>query len=254
VALSFGAAGQRSTRSLPLIDELESHHMTEPQPSPAPSRRRRLLVGASLVLATLIGAAGPLLPSPVASSASAQAVSARRVADPVAAVAGTALQALNRFARTGDQGTLAQYVALRDDLAAAIAARIGVPAAALSAAWATASVPNQQALMTGLTQLGVPYRSRGTSTDSGFDCSGFTGFSWRGAGVQLPRSSGDQIRAFARRDAATAKAGDLAYYPGHVMLYLGVPGAILHSPRTGDVVKVQIQTRSSGFRFASPVG
>ena len=56
--------------------------------------------------------------------------------------------------------------------------------------------------------------------------------------MELFRQSGTQINEAAPLDRATAKAGDLVYYPGHVMLYLGVGDAIIHSVQTGRTVEI----------------
>ena len=53
------------------------------------------------------------------------------------------------------------------------------------------------------------------------------------------------------RDRESAKAGDLAYYPGHVMLYLGVDDAVVHSVQTGRTVEVDTMRRGS-VRFGDP--
>lgn len=225
-------------------------------PSGSLRRHRRLLVGAAAV--AVLASMGPSL-SAQASPATrppAESTPSARLADPVAAVAATALQSLSRYTTTGDAGANAQYVALRSDLATAVAARLGLPAALLRDAWAATSVQQQTALMTGLAQLGVRYRSMGRTPEGGFDCSGFTSFAWQAAGVVLPRNSGDQIRFGARRDESTAVAGDLVQYPGHVMMYLGVPGAVVHSPYTGTQVRVEMLSagRARRLRYASPTG
>jgi cell wall-associated NlpC family hydrolase len=211
-------------------------------------------LAAGAVLASL-GVAVPAQASPLSRPA-AESTPSARLADPVASVAATALQSLNRYTRTGDARANAQYVALRSDLATAVAARLGIPASMLRDAWAATTVQKQTALMTGLAQLGVRYRSMGRTPEGGFDCSGFTSYAWQAAGVELPRNSGDQIRFGARRDVSTAMAGDLVQYPGHVMMYLGVPGAVVHSPYTGTQVRVEMLSaqRVSRLRYASPTG
>jgi cell wall-associated NlpC family hydrolase len=221
-------------------------------------RRRRPAAAAAVAVGavlTTLGLAVPAHASPVSRPA-AESTPSARLADPVSSVAATALQSLSRFVRTGDARANAQYVALRSDLASAVAARLGIPASMLRDAWAATSVQKQTALMTGLAQLGVRYRSMGRTPEGGFDCSGFTSFAWQAAGIALPRSSGDQIRFGARRDVTTAVAGDLVQYPGHVMMYLGVPGAVVHSPYTGTQVRVEMLSaqRASRLRYASPTG
>ena len=54
-----------------------------------------------------------------------------------------------------------------------------------------------------------------------------------------------QIRNSTKLDRTTAKAGDLVHYPGHVMMYLGVDDAIVHSVNTGRTVEIDtISARS----------
>ena len=54
----------------------------------------------------------------------------------------------------------------------------------------------------------------------------------------------------------TAQAGDLAYYPGHVMMYLGIDNAIIHAPFTGRNVEVDFisKSRVNSVRFGNPMG
>jgi len=89
----------------------------------------------------------------------------------------------------------------------------------------------------GGSQMGVPYSWGGgkptgptTGVDSGantvgFDCSGFTQFSFAGVGVLIPKYSGDQYDTGRKVPVSQAKRGDLLFWgPGgsqHVALYLG---------------------------------
>ncbi|WP_428847325.1 NlpC/P60 family peptidoglycan endopeptidase RipB [Mycolicibacterium cosmeticum] len=89
----------------------------------------------------------------------------------------------------------------------------------------------------GASQTGVPYswgggKPNGPSlgVDSGantvgYDCSGFTQFSFAGVGVLIPKFSGDQYNTGRKIPPSQAKRGDLIFYgPGgtqHVGIYLG---------------------------------
>lgn len=88
-----------------------------------------------------------------------------------------------------------------------------------------------------LKYLGTPY-VYGGSSPRGFDCSGFTQYVYRQAGVSLPRTSGAQAGAGQRVSVSNLKSGDLLYGPGHVGIYIG-NGQFVHSPVPGQSVKVQ---------------
>lgn len=85
--------------------------------------------------------------------------------------------------------------------------------------------------------LGTPYVYGGTSPN-GFDCSGFTQYVYRQAGVSLPRTSGAQSRAGQYVSLSNIKSGDLLYGPGHVGIYIG-NGQYIHSPVPGQSVRIQ---------------
>ncbi len=85
-------------------------------------------------------------------------------------------------------------------------------------------------------QLGEPYRWAAVGPDS-FDCSGFTLYSWRAAGVELPHNSGAQRAATKPVPLSEAKPGDLVFAPGHVGMIIG-KGKMIHSPRSGRTVEI----------------
>lgn len=88
--------------------------------------------------------------------------------------------------------------------------------------------------------LGVPYRWGGTDPATGLDCSGFTQLVYRDLGVSLPRTSQEQARVGTPvASLAEARPGDLIVLDGggHVGIYVG-DGKMIHSPHTGDVVKI----------------
>jgi cell wall-associated NlpC family hydrolase len=189
-----------------------------------------------------------------ASAAAAVSESRVREDDAVGDIAVTALADLQSYAASGDPSILAQYGILRDGIATALAARLGVEASRMITAWQAADLAHQTALMAAFTQLGVPYRSMASKPNEGFDCSGLTTYAWGVAGVTLIRQSGGQIRAAAARTQATAMAGDLVYYPGHVMLWLGVDQTMVHAPYTGRNVEVDTVAKRRSVRFGNPIG
>lgn len=88
-------------------------------------------------------------------------------------------------------------------------------------------------------QVGVKYRSGGTSPRAGFDCSGFTQYVYKKAGVKkLPRTSSAQKSAGKRVSRAKAQPGDLVWSPGHVAIYAG-NGKIIDAPRPGKKIAVR---------------
>jgi len=124
------------------------------------------------------------------------------------------------------------------------------PAAAPSTTTYTSSNPVIQSLLTTAAQyLGTPYLWAGT-TPSGFDCSGFVQYVYAQNGYSITRTTytqwdNDGVKV-ARSDL---QPGDLIYFgtggsPTHVGMYVG-DGMMIHSPRTGDVVKYT--TIESGY-------
>lgn len=174
--------------------------------------------------------------------------------DGLAPLAVSALTDLQNYMRSGDQSALQLYTGTRDAIATEVAARLAVEPARMITAWQNADLPHQAALMAAFTQLGVPYRRNTSKEGTGFDCSGLTTYAWGVAGVTLTRQSGAQIKAASSRTQETAMAGDLMYYPGHVMLYLGVDRTMVHSPYTGRTVEVDNLPGRRTPRFGNPIG
>jgi cell wall-associated NlpC family hydrolase len=209
-------------------------------------RRGLAVVGVVTALLTL----SPTL----ATIASAESMSAKLPAavaipnvDPVAMAAYQALDQLRQDSMRFDRGQelSATYVRLRREVAELIADRLLLNADELEAAWADSDINHQTALIAALTQVGVPYKRFAMKPGVGFDCSGLTSFAWSQAGFSIPHNSTRQIRAADPRTHDTAQAGDLLRYPGHVMMWLGVGQAVIHSPQPRQFVEVKIlNTRS----------
>lgn len=176
--------------------------------------------------------------------------------DPLAATANAALAAWSAYSATGNPVSLREFESLRDSLAIEAADRLAIDPTRMVNAWRAADTTHQLVLVVGFTQLGTPYRHNSSKPGIGFDCSGFTTFAWGQVGVSLARQSRSQIRAAAPRSIDTAQAGDLVYYPGHVMLWLGVDNAIVHSPYSGRDVQVDTisHRRTRSAKFGNPVG
>jgi cell wall-associated NlpC family hydrolase len=146
------------------------------------------------------------------------------------------------------------------------------PASAPSAGVAPGRVRGPQAIeyviRRGASQMGVPYSWGGgkptgptTGIDSGantvgFDCSGFTQFSFAGVGVLIPKYSGDQYDTGRKVPVAQAKRGDLLFWgPGgsqHVALYLG-GGQMLEASGSAGKVTVSPVRRGGLQPYAARI-
>jgi cell wall-associated NlpC family hydrolase len=168
-------------------------------------------------------------------------------------VVALAAQALDAKQAAGSGDRTAFLVAL-EKAATATAGEMGVSQLQMTEAWATTDDAHQTALLTALTQLGVEYQSATSEPGVGFDCSGLMFFAWSEAGFQLTRQSGSQISEAEAREMTTAKAGDLAQYPGHVMMYLGVPQAFVHASNPENDVELWMtsEDRAAGLRYGDP--
>lgn len=89
--------------------------------------------------------------------------------------------------------------------------------------------------------LQTPYRFNGTTPD-GFDASGFVQYVFKHFGIDVGRTTYEQIKAGTSVSKDQLKIGDLVFFgsaesPHHVGIYVG-NNTYIHSPQTGDVVKV----------------
>lgn len=91
--------------------------------------------------------------------------------------------------------------------------------------------------------VGRRYRYGGSHPTTGFDCSGLVQFSYRQAGVKLPRSTEDQLQASAPVSVSELQRGDLIFFDqegrkkSHVGIYLG-GGRFVHAPSSGKQVRI----------------
>ena len=108
----------------------------------------------------------------------------------------------------------------------------------------TGAPPSQYGGVVGIAMqyLGTPYVYGGESP-SGFDCSGFTMYVFSRVGVSIPRTVSTQYAVGVPVSRSELQAGDLVFFNGlgHVGIYIG-GGSFIHSPHTGDVVKISSMT------------
>ncbi|MFM6850393.1 MAG: C40 family peptidase [Terrabacter sp.] len=111
-----------------------------------------------------------------------------------------------------------------------------------------AKVPSASGIV-GIAQsfFGVPY-VYGGSSPSGFDCSGFTSYVYRQAGISIPRTASAQQAAATR--VSDPRPGDLVFFGSpayHVGIYVS-PGRMIDAQRPGTVIgNHSIWTAPSGY-------
>jgi murein DD-endopeptidase len=100
----------------------------------------------------------------------------------------------------------------------------------------------ERVAFTARTMLGVPYHYGGNDP-RGFDCSGLVLYAYGEAGVLVPRTSREQMRASHKITVEEALPGDLVFFrtskrAWHVGIYLG-DQRFIHAPSTGRAVVIQ---------------
>ena len=142
-----------------------------------------------------------------------------------------------------------------NELAALVAYLLDADVDELRSVWTGTSLQRKIVLFSALSQVGVPYRLNADAPFIALDCSSLTKFAWIQGGVEIDRGSAEQYARAKRIDRDEVQAGDLIWYPGHIMMSLGVPDLIVHA-RSGERA-VEIHridpTRLKWMRFASPL-
>ena len=235
--------------------------MTHTTPTPTglptcPTRTRLVRVRRIVVAlaATAAVCAGVVAADPTTAAAAQGGLETNAMAPVVTSSAREALASYDEWVATDNAAAYRSYVWYRTQTARFAATELGYPQQEMVEAWAATPIDHQRAVLAAMTQVGVPYRTNTSQEGVGFDCSGLTTYAWSKAGVQLVRQSGQQIRDALPLDRAQAKAGDLVQYPGHVMMYLGVGDAVIHSVQRGRTVELDtINTRRvDSVRFGDP--
>jgi cell wall-associated NlpC family hydrolase len=147
-------------------------------------------------------------------------------------------------------------------------AAAGVAGASVAAGATAGAAANGQAALTtaeliamlraAASRVGYPYVWGGSGPTT-FDCSGLVQWSFRQAGVVMPRVAADQARTGPAIPFSQARAGDLLFYRtdptapdyiSHVAIYLG-KGLMIQAPEPGE--NVQIVPVALGSEFAGVV-
>ena len=105
---------------------------------------------------------------------------------------------------------------------------------------------SQELMLHSMGLIGTPYRWGGSSTATGFDCSGMIQFVYKNAlDVSLPRTARDMAAASRKIPDNQLKAGDLVFFNtggssqySHVGLYIG-NGEFIHAPSSGKTIKTE---------------
>jgi peptidoglycan DL-endopeptidase CwlO len=133
-----------------------------------------------------------------------------------------------------------------------VSAPAGVGISASTPEGSTVAPPNVHGGVVGIAMryLGVPY-VWGGSTPRGFDCSGFVAYVFAQIGVSLPHSSYAMLGMGTPVSISELQAGDLVFFTGasHMGIYIG-GGQFIHSPHTGDVVKISSLSGYYSSNFA----
>ncbi|MCB2292747.1 C40 family peptidase [Clostridium algoriphilum] len=90
------------------------------------------------------------------------------------------------------------------------------------------------------------FNAAGKYVSGGFDCSGFVQYTYKHFGINLPRTTMNQINKGTSIKINDLKNGDLVFFMtnldlpyqvSHVGIYIG-NNKFIHSPKSGDVIKI----------------
>ncbi|MGW2616180.1 NlpC/P60 family protein [Streptomyces sp. NPDC001500] len=148
-------------------------------------------------------------------------------------------EAAAKAAELARQQAAAQAAARQESGSAPSGTGVGSssPSAPASPADPSYGAKADKALAFARAQIGKPY-VWGAVGPGSYDCSGLTQAAWKAAGVTLPRTTYDQVKAGATVSLADARPGDLVFFydVSHVGVYIG-NGMMIHAPKPGAYVR-----------------
>ena len=104
----------------------------------------------------------------------------------------------------------------------------------------------QELMLHSMSLVGTPYKYGGSSSATGFDCSGMIQYVYQNAlGVSLPRTARDMAAASRSIAPARLQTGDLVFFNtsgsskySHVGLYIG-NGEFIHAPSSRGTIRTE---------------
>lgn len=135
-----------------------------------------------------------------------------------------------------------------------VAIHLEIDSKKLERVWLMAGIDRQKVLLTALSQLGVPYKTNADQPGTALDCSALIKFAWSSVNLDLPRGSAQQYAFGERIKSSEAQLGDLAWYPGHIAMSLGIENVVIQAPTNGRNVEVHKidETRVNWVRWVDP--
>ncbi|MFB7081562.1 NlpC/P60 family protein [Streptomyces sp. NPDC056308] len=125
-----------------------------------------------------------------------------------------------------------------EEAAKAAGSGSGTGAGAGTGSNSSATTKAEKVLAFARAQLGKPY-VWGATGPSSYDCSGLTQAAWKAAGVDIPRTTWDQVKIGTKVATADLRPGDLVFFYddiSHVGIYKG-DGMMIHAPKPGANVR-----------------
>ncbi|MHB9924568.1 hypothetical protein CF091_13870 [Clostridium botulinum] len=141
-----------------------------------------------------------------------------------------------------------QQIATNKELAGSLGAVSSAYVSGMSSSIGEQVVKNAQQY------LGRPYKWGGSTPNENFDCSGLVQYVYKQVGVKLNRTTYDQVKQGTPVAKNQLQVGDAVFFgspsePHHVGIYMG-NGKYIHSPKTGDVVKISNLNSRSDYATA----